>query len=95
MTPEHKIADTIRKVMIAVQNAIEEGYRSSMIEADDLVDVLLAIADELDPPLATLVASEFACPKCGERRDDQLVWHDDEFVRCSGCGTEYVPGADR
>jgi hypothetical protein len=91
MTPEQKIADAIRKVTIAVQNAIEEGHRSSMIEADDLVDVLLAIADELDPPLATLVASEFACPNCGERRDDQLVWHAD-IVRCSGCGTEYVPG---
>ena len=95
MTPEQKTAAAIRKVMIAVQNAIEVGHRSSMIEADDLVDVLLAIADELDPPLATLVASEFACPHCGERRDDHLVWHDDEFVRCSGCGTEYVPGANR
>lgn len=53
MNPEHHVADAIRKVTIAVQHAIEEGHRSRMIDADDLVEMLLAIADQLDPPIAT------------------------------------------
>jgi hypothetical protein len=45
-----QIADAIRTVTAKVQSAIEDGYRSRMIDADDLVEILLAIADELDPP---------------------------------------------
>jgi len=44
------VADAIRMVTAKVQQAIDEGYRSRAIDADDLVEVLLAIADELDPP---------------------------------------------
>lgn len=39
------IADAIREVTIAMQKAIANGYRSRMIDADDLVEVLLSIAD--------------------------------------------------
>ena len=45
-----QVSDAIREVTARVQRAIEEGYRSRQIDADDLVEVLLAIADELDPP---------------------------------------------
>lgn len=48
----HKIADAIRNVTARMQTAIDEGHQSRMIDADDLIDILLAIADELDPPLA-------------------------------------------
>ncbi len=47
-----EIADAIRKVTVAIEQAIEEGHRSRHVDAYDLVEVLLAIADQLDPPLA-------------------------------------------
>lgn len=47
----HQIADAIRTVTASMQQAIDEGYRSRMIDADDLIEVLLAIADQLDPEL--------------------------------------------
>ena len=46
------VADAIRKVTAKVQQAIDEGERSRVIDADDLVEVLLAIADTLDPPVS-------------------------------------------
>jgi len=42
-----------------------------------------------------LVASEDACPRCGERDADRLVWQDDERVECQACGTVYEPGGLR
>ncbi|MFV0446407.1 MAG: hypothetical protein ACK5Q5_22770 [Planctomycetaceae bacterium] len=95
--PELKLADAIREVTIAMQKAIADGYRSRMIDADDLVDVLLAIADHLDPPVAQTVAPEFTCPDCGMADADRLVWIADEFpgadrfVRCDACGTIFDP----
>ena len=94
---ELKIADAIREVTIAMQKAIADGYRSRMIDADDLVEVLLAIADHLDPPVPNEVAAEFACRNCGERNPDRLLWITDEFpgaekfVRCDACGTIFDP----
>lgn len=35
----------------------------------------------------------FACPTCGERDADRLVWIDDDRVECQACGTIYEPGA--
>lgn len=95
--PELKIADAIREVTVAMQRAVVDGYHSRTIDADDLVEVLLAIADRLDPPVAESVAPEFACPDCGERHSDRLVWIADEFpgadkfVRCDACGTIFDP----
>ncbi len=45
------VADAIREVTSGVQRAIEEGHRSKEIDADDVVEILLSIADRLDPPL--------------------------------------------
>ena len=45
----HELADAIRQVTAKVQLEIDQGRRSRSIDADDLVEVLLAIADELDP----------------------------------------------
>jgi hypothetical protein len=66
--------------------------RSRAIDADDLVEVLLAIADCLDPPVRDEVAPECACPECGERHVDRLVWEDD-LVRCASCGITFDPAA--
>ena len=49
MTTQMQIADAIRKVTSAMQTELESGRRSAHLDADDLVEVLLAVADELDP----------------------------------------------
>lgn len=91
--PHDPLADAIRDVTAAVQQAIDNGHRSRAIDADDLVEVLLAIADRLDPPLANRVDPAGACPTCGERHADRLVWQEeDESVRCAECGTKFPPG---
>jgi hypothetical protein len=91
---ELKMADIIREVTVAMQQAISDGYRSRMIDADDLVEVLLAIADRLDPPLPDAINQVvYPCPGCGLAEADRLVWQDDEFVRCDACGTIYAPDA--
>ena len=38
-----------------------------------------------------LVDQEYACPRCGERRVDWLVWQDDEHIRCETCSNIYKP----
>ncbi len=92
-TPEFKIADALRVVALRLEEAIERGKRSNRIDANDLLETLLAVADQLDPPVANHVAPTEACPKCGERDADRLVWQDDdETIRCAGCGTTYRPG---
>lgn len=85
------IANAIRNVTACMQKALDQGRRSRTIDAEDLIDILLAIADELDPPLADVVPVANACPACGERRTDRLVWKDD-LVHCARCGSEYRPG---
>jgi len=42
-----------------------------------------------------IVNPEDACPNCGERDIDRLVWIDaeSETVRCATCGTRYEPNA--
>lgn len=45
----HELADAIRTVTAKAQQAIDSGHRSRAIDADDLIEVLLAIAEELDP----------------------------------------------
>ena len=87
-----QVADAIRHVTAKVQQAIDDGYRSRAIDADDLVEVLLAIADELDPPVADLVDPAMSCPNCGERRTDRLMMDDDAVVHCGRCGADYRPG---
>jgi hypothetical protein len=46
-----QVADALRVVGARMQQAIDAGQRSRTIDADDLVEVLLAVADELDPPV--------------------------------------------
>lgn len=46
----NRVADAMRAVGARMQQAIDAGQRPRAIDADDLVEVLLAVADELDPP---------------------------------------------
>ena len=57
--PEYRVADAIRNVTAAMQTELEAGRRSTRLDAHDLLDLLLAVADELDPPLPK--------PKCKQR----------------------------
>ncbi len=50
--PEFKLADALRVVALRLENALEEGRRSSRIDANDLLETLLAVAEHLDPPVA-------------------------------------------
>lgn len=52
--PNHQLADALREVTLAMQRAIDEGFRSRMIDADDLVEVLLSVADRIDPPVPAM-----------------------------------------
>jgi hypothetical protein len=48
-TPKADVADAIRSVAAKMMTEIESGRRSAQLDAHDLIDVLLAIAAELDP----------------------------------------------
>jgi len=87
-----EIANAIREVTAAMQKAIDGGERSSRIDANDLIDILLAIADEIDPLIADNVGLRYACPGCQEQRADQLHVQEDETVLCAACGMTFAPG---
>ncbi|MFQ5732127.1 MAG: hypothetical protein ACE5KM_09235 [Planctomycetaceae bacterium] len=80
-----KLIDAIRHVTAKVQRAINDGHRSRMIDADDLVEVLLAIADELEAPAASddNAGCEFCCQEFNRPGG--------EFT-CPYCGTIHQPG---
>ncbi len=42
---------------------------------------------------SNLVDESDACPTCGERNKDQLLWDDDGRVVCQVCRTTYQPAA--
>jgi hypothetical protein len=48
-TPTQLVADALRKVTATMQKELDDGHRSRDIDAHDLVDILLSVADELDP----------------------------------------------
>jgi hypothetical protein len=39
-----------------------------------------------------LVDPKDACPGCGERDTDYLMWIDDQRVQCTKCKCVYTPG---
>ncbi len=62
-TPEQKIADALREVALRLEHVLDAGQRSQRLTAEDLLQTLLSVADELDPsPNGTLfvtMRSEF------------------------------------
>ncbi|MGE0609947.1 MAG: hypothetical protein AB7O62_22850 [Pirellulales bacterium] len=48
---QYAVAEALRNVTDAMQTELDKGRRSSHIDANDLIEVLLSIADQLDPPL--------------------------------------------
>ena len=51
VTTEHKIADAFRVVAMRLEDALERGRRSKKLDANDLLETLLSVADLLDPPI--------------------------------------------
>lgn len=49
--PEQAVADALRKVVRRIDEELGDGVRSWKIDAEDLLETLLSVADELDPPL--------------------------------------------
>ena len=49
------------------------------------------VRDALNAQVGDEVAEADACPRCGERNQDNLVWQDDGKVKCTKCGTIYEP----
>jgi hypothetical protein len=47
----NQIVDAIREVAAVVEREVGEGHRAAQIDAHDLVEILLSIADRLDPPV--------------------------------------------
>jgi len=44
---------------------------------------------------ASMVDDAFACPDCGEREMDHLVWNDEwDLVECQTCGARFDPALD-
>jgi hypothetical protein len=52
MTAEQEDADAFRMVALRLEIEIESGHRSKVIDASDLLETLMSIADRLDPPVA-------------------------------------------
>ncbi|MEX1098755.1 MAG: hypothetical protein WED34_22090 [Planctomycetales bacterium] len=48
--PAMQVADALREVALTLELALEAGKRSTRIDAEDLRETLLAVADRLDPP---------------------------------------------
>ena len=47
----NRFVDALRDVAMSLERAIEQGEHAAQIDAHDLVETLLAIADRLDPPV--------------------------------------------
>jgi hypothetical protein len=48
-TPEQRMADELRTAALRLEHAMESGHHSSRIDANDLLETLLGVAEELDP----------------------------------------------
>jgi len=65
-----------------------EGRWESFYSIRKAKEVQMAIENGAEEELVDVAC---ACPSCGERRVDWLVWIDDEWVECQTCKTVYKP----
>lgn len=91
MTPEQRVADAFRLTALKLEDAIERGRHSGKIDAEDLRETLLSIADDLDPLVMNSLEREAACLICDERDSDGLIYQDTETVRSDTRETIYDP----
>jgi hypothetical protein len=91
----HEVWAKCREVERALGRDLDglEGIVQDMAEGVDdpeSVDVDY-VRDAINAQLDDEVAEADACPRCGERNQDNLVWQDDGKVKCTKCGTIYEP----
>lgn len=66
-TPQEDFADAIRAVTTAAQTAWEQGHRAAQVDLHDITELLLSIADRLDPPLPPRKSGCAFCRKRANR----------------------------
>jgi formylmethanofuran dehydrogenase subunit E len=93
----HDVWEKCREVERALGRDLEglEGIVQDMaagVDDPESVDVDY-VRDALNAQLDDEVAEADACPRCGERNHDNLVWQDDGKVKCTTCGKRYTPPA--
>ena len=49
----NRLVDALHEVANAIEREVDEGHRSAQFDARDLIEAFLAVADRLDPPVAT------------------------------------------
>jgi hypothetical protein len=55
--------------------------------------ITIVQSQQPDEPEGDPVDEDAACPNCGERDSDKLLWLDDDQVRCITCDKVYQPNA--
>ena len=55
---KHQVADAMRQVAARIDAELGAGQRSWKIDAEDLIQTLLSLADQLDPPLPETVVGQ-------------------------------------
>jgi len=94
----HEVWAKCREVERAIGRDLDglEGIIQDMaagLDDPESIDVDY-VRDALNAQLDDEVAEADACPGCGERNVDNLVWQDDgKAVRCTTCGKQYTPPA--
>ena len=91
----HEVWAKCREVEKALGRDLDglEGIIQDMaagVDDPESIDVAY-VRDAINAQADELVAHADACPGCGERRVDYLVWQDDGAVKCSTCGKQYMP----
>jgi formylmethanofuran dehydrogenase subunit E len=91
----HEVWEKCREVERALGRDLDglEGIVQDMaagVDNTESIDVDY-VRDALNAQLEDEVSERDACPKCGERNVDNLVWQDDGKVKCTNCGTLYEP----
>jgi len=91
----HEVWEKCREVERALGRDLDglEGIIQNMaagVDDAESVDVDY-VRDALNAQLDDEVAEADACPGCGERNVDNLVWQGDGTVKCTTCGKQYAP----
>ena len=83
-----EVERTIGRDLDGLEGVIQD--MAAGVDDPESVDVDY-VRDAINAQVGDEVAEANACPRCGERNQDNLVWQDDGKVKCTKCGTIYEP----
>ena len=96
VNPDGDATSAPESLTLSRRDPSEHDDVAERIAADAGIDApACEVLGTLDAAMAAgeLVADDDACPGCGERDRDRLVWiADGSGVICDECGTAYIPG---